>query len=154
MSLSLNQEASTSSFLPCKPPSSSTHKGGVRRANFVKVHLWVGAWNKQVNELVAHSCPTFCNPMASILLGSSVHGILQASILEWAANPVYRRSSWPRGWPLISCTAGGLCTIWATGEAREVSSQSNLNTVLQSPLLLLTAPAFWSLCLPVINAFL
>ena len=31
------------------------------------------------------SCPTICNPMDSRLPGSSVHGILQARILEWVA---------------------------------------------------------------------
>ena len=30
------------------------------------------------------------------LSGSSVHGILQARILEWVAIPFFRRSSWPR----------------------------------------------------------
>ena len=32
--------------------------------------------------LVTQSCPTLCNPMDCSLLGSSVHGILQARILE------------------------------------------------------------------------
>ena len=41
--------------------------------------------------LVAQSCPTLCWTVAC--LGSSVHGILQARILEWVAI------SW---WPLIS----------------------------------------------------
>ena len=31
------------------------------------------------------SCPTLCNPMDSSPPGSSVHGILQARVLEWAA---------------------------------------------------------------------
>ena len=35
--------------------------------------------------LVSESCPPLCNPMDYSLLGSSVHGILQASILEWVA---------------------------------------------------------------------
>ena len=33
------------------------------------------------------SCPTLCHPMDSCLPGSSVHGILQARILEWVAMP-------------------------------------------------------------------
>ena len=37
--------------------------------------------------LVAQSCPTLCDPMDCSLLGSSVHGILQARILEWVAFP-------------------------------------------------------------------
>ena len=37
--------------------------------------------------LVAKSCPTLCNPMYCSLPGSSVHGILQARILDWIAIP-------------------------------------------------------------------
>ena len=34
---------------------------------------------------VAQSCPTLSNPMDYSLPGSSVHGILQARVLEWGA---------------------------------------------------------------------
>ena len=34
---------------------------------------------------VAQSCPTLLDPMDCSLPGSSVHGILQARILEWVA---------------------------------------------------------------------
>ena len=34
---------------------------------------------------VAQSCPTLCDPVDCSLPGSSVHGILQARILEWVA---------------------------------------------------------------------
>ena len=43
---------------------------------------------------VAQSCLTLCDPMD--LPGSSVHGILQARILEWVAISFSRRSSRPR----------------------------------------------------------
>ena len=32
---------------------------------------------------VAQACPTLCDPMDCSLPGSSVHGILQAGVLEW-----------------------------------------------------------------------
>ena len=35
---------------------------------------------------VAQSCPTLCDPMGCSLPGSSVHGILQARVLEWGAT--------------------------------------------------------------------
>ena len=35
--------------------------------------------------LVTQSCVTLCYPMDCSLPGSSVHGILQARILEWVA---------------------------------------------------------------------
>ena len=50
------------------------------------------------------------------LPGSSVHGILQARILEWVAIPFSRRSSWPRDWPQVSHIAGEFFTTWATRE--------------------------------------
>ena len=52
--------------------------------------------------LVAQLCPTLCDLMDCILSGSSVHGILQARILQWVAIPFYRGSSWPsdRTWIL------------------------------------------------------
>ena len=50
--------------------------------------------------------------------GSSVHGILQARILEWVAIPFSRRSSWPRDPTWVSCIAGRFFTIWATRGAR------------------------------------
>ena len=40
---------------------------------------------------VAQSCPTLCNPV-----DYTVHGILQARILEWVAVPFFRGSSQPR----------------------------------------------------------
>ena len=49
--------------------------------------------------------------------GSSVHGILQARILEWVAIPFSRGSSQPRDWTQISHIAGRSFTIWATREA-------------------------------------
>ena len=41
---------------------------------------------------VGKSCPTLCDPMDYSLSGPSVHGILQARILEWVAVPFDRVS--------------------------------------------------------------
>ena len=41
------------------------------------------------------SCPTLCDPLDCSLPGFSVHGILQAGILGWAALPFSRVSSQP-----------------------------------------------------------
>ena len=46
--------------------------------------------------LVSQSWPTLCNPRDCSPPGSSVHGILQARILEWIAIPFSRGSSHPR----------------------------------------------------------
>ena len=44
---------------------------------------------------VTQSCLTLCSPIDCSLLGSSVHGDLQASILEWVAMLSSRGSSQP-----------------------------------------------------------
>ena len=56
--------------------------------------------------LVTQSCPTLCNPMDYSLPRSSVHGILQARILEWVAMYSSRGSSQPRNQTGVSCIAG------------------------------------------------
>jgi len=43
--------------------------------------------------------------------GSSVHGILQAKIVEWVAIPFSGGSSWPRDYTQVSCIAGRFFTI-------------------------------------------
>ena len=73
------------------------------------------------------SCLTLCDPMGCSPPGSSVHGILQAGIPEWAAISSSRRSSWPRKWTHISCLLH--CTQilyhWAIREAPDFRFRYN-----------------------------
>ena len=71
----------------------------------------------EVKPLVTQSCLTLCDPMDCSLLGSSVHGIFQARILEWVAISFSRGSSNTREWTWVSRIAGRFFTIWATREA-------------------------------------
>ena len=48
------------------------------------------------------SCPTLCDPMDCSLPGSSVHGVLQAGILEWVAVSSSGGSFQPRSRTRIS----------------------------------------------------
>ena len=66
---------------------------------------------------VAPSCLTLCDPM-----DYTVHGILQARILEWVAFSFSRGSSKPRDHTQVSHIAGGFFTCWATGEALALGS--------------------------------
>ena len=50
--------------------------------------------------------------------GYTVHGILQARILEWVAFPFFRGSSQPRDQTQVSGIAAGFLTSWATREAQ------------------------------------
>ena len=58
--------------------------------------------------LVAQSCPTLCDLMDCNPPGSSVHGILQARILEWVAVSFSRGSSQLGVCTRVSCIAGGV----------------------------------------------
>ena len=62
-------------------------------------------------------CLILCNPLDYNLPGSSVHGILQARILEWGAIPFSKGSSQPRNRTRVSCIVGTFFTIWAIREA-------------------------------------
>ena len=66
--------------------------------------------------IVAQSCLTLCNPMDYSPPGSSVHGILQAKILEWVAISFSRGSSQPRNRTHISFIGRQILYHWATGE--------------------------------------
>ena len=55
--------------------------------------------------------PIHCSPP-----GYSVHGILQARILEWVVIPFSKGFSQPRDWTWVSHIAGRFFTIWATRE--------------------------------------
>ena len=65
-----------------------------------------------------HSCPTLCDPMDYSPPGSSVHGILQARVLEWVAISFSRGSSPPRDQTRVSLIAGKFITDSATREAQ------------------------------------
>ena len=58
--------------------------------------------------LVAQSCLTVCGPMDCSPSGSSVHGILQATILEHVAILFSSGSSQPRDQTQVSSTADSL----------------------------------------------
>ena len=51
----------------------------------VGCHFLLQCMKVKSESEVAQSCPTLCYPMDCSLPGSSVHGILQARVLEWGA---------------------------------------------------------------------
>ena len=56
---------------------------------------------RKVKVKVAQSCPTLCDPM-----NYTVHGILQARILEWVAFPFSKGSSQTRDQTQVLHNAG------------------------------------------------
>ena len=69
--------------------------------------------------VVTQLCPILCDPVYCSPPGTSVHGILQARILEWVAISFFRGSSWPKDRTWVSRTTGRCFTLWATREAQE-----------------------------------
>ena len=63
----------------------------------------------------------------------TVHGILQARILEWVAFPFPRGSSQPRDQTQVSPIAGEFFTSWATREAQEYWSGSPIPSPVDPP---------------------
>ena len=86
-------------YSPKLSRSSKTRK--VWKKPFQRRSLW--NHNGCVHAKSLQSCLTPCNPTDCNLPGSSIHGILQARILEWVAMPYSRGSSRPRDWTCISC---------------------------------------------------
>ena len=64
--------------------------------------------------------PTLCNSMDCSLPGSSVHGILQARILEWIAMPSSRGSTPLKDWTQVSCIADSFFTTTASWEVLNI----------------------------------
>ena len=65
---------------------------GTKRVSFLSIMINSG----KVKVLVAQLCLALCDPMDYSPLGSSVHGLLQARILEWDAISSSRGLSQPR----------------------------------------------------------
>ena len=71
-------------------------------------NAWFSPWHHILTcyccccYLVAQVCPTLCDPMDCSPPGSSVHGVLQARVLEWVASSFSRRSS-QRNQTSVSC---------------------------------------------------
>ena len=65
------------------------------RTRWVKPKL-ASPWTEVSSRICAQSCSTLCDPT-----DYTIHGILQARILEWVAVPFSRRSSQPRDWTQV-----------------------------------------------------
>ena len=102
-------------IIPKSPPAAWWGRAATARVYGCKL--------KESESEVAESCLTLCDPMDCSLPGSSVHGIFQARVLEWAAISFSKESSRPRDWTWVSRIAGRHFTIWATREAKLSNSQ-------------------------------
>ena len=91
-------------------------------------------FKKKINsgKKVAQSCPTLCDLMACSLPGSSVHGILQARILERIAIPFSRRIFPTQGLNpgLLHCRQIPYCLSYQGSPPIYFKMENNCSTVL------------------------
>ena len=73
------------------PPHSINSVPLLYRLSRIGHQLWGQRWTGAAAAKSFQSCPTLCDPMDSSPPGSSVHGILQARILEWVAVSFSKR---------------------------------------------------------------
>ena len=85
---------------------------------YIYIHIYIHTYIyiKESESEVAQSCLTLCNPVDCSPPGFSVHGILQARILEWVAISFSRRSSRPKYWTQGHRIVGRRFIVWATRE--------------------------------------
>ena len=85
-----------------------------RKIKIVIIKLWQKAImkGKERKMEVVQSCLTLCDPVDCSLPGFSIHGILQARILEWVVISFSRGSSRLRDRTPVSCIAGRCFTLW------------------------------------------
>ena len=79
-------------FLGSKITTDGDCSHEIKRCLFLGRKAMINLERKKEGE-VTQSCLTLCDPMDCSLPGSSVHGILQATILEWVAISFSRGSS-------------------------------------------------------------
>ena len=101
METNQGQEKNSSSFIEWRPPETTT---GTHAVDFSTCSFW-GSKTKTavcVCTLSCFSCFQLFDPVDCSLIGSCVHGILQARILEWVAMPSSRGSSRPKDQTQVS----------------------------------------------------
>ena len=67
---------------------------GIKKKTLNELEIFVG-WISYLTDYTKslQSCPTVCDPMDCSWSGSSVHGILQARMVDWVAISSFKGSS-------------------------------------------------------------
>ena len=87
---------------------------------FAREPIWANRYKDQMALLILcilMSCSTLYESMDHSPSGSSVHGIIQARILEWVAISFSRGYSQPMDQTCVSCIGRQILYYWATYKA-------------------------------------
>ena len=134
--LTLEQHIQVSQLLPTeptgrlfpKPPTFHPFSSAIScDLSFLEDAIIFSGKNKYAAQSISQVW-LFCDPMDCSPPGSSVHGILQARVLEWVAMPFSKGSSWCSDRSHVSCISRWILYHRATWEAQEqISSTLNDN---------------------------
>ena len=126
-----NEETPELLIQPWQPRGNCTRKDDILHIKYI-LHC--------VHPKSIQSCSTLCDPTDRSPPGSSVHGILQARVLEWVAILFSRGSSRPKDWSRV-CSVSCVHKFFTTSAAWEAlhSAQSQLSCFLS--LILVNAPS-------------
>ena len=121
-------------------PSRISRRGGLFTECGLKARHCERPWTdafvwekkKKVQVLVTQSCMTLCSSIDYSSPGSSVHGVLQARILEQVAISFSRGSSQARDRTQVSWIVGRRFTIWPPGKKTQ-NSPTNYTTCRLNP---------------------
>ena len=110
-----------------KSPASSALAGRffTTEPPVIPLIVWM-PWHVKLYAKLLQSYPTLCDPLDCNPPGSSVHGILQARILEWVVMPSSRGPSQPRDWTHVSyvfCIGRQIlyhCTTWDAAQITNI----------------------------------
>ena len=83
----------------CATPETAAHQASrpwdsPGKNTGVGCHFLLQCMKVKSESEIAQSCPSLCDPMDCRLPGSSVHGILQARVLEWGAIAFSIKKNW------------------------------------------------------------
>ena len=98
---------------------------------------------------VAQSCPTLCDPMDCSLPGCSLHGILQARVLEWVAITFSRGSFPPKNRTQVSHIISRRFTIF---QLRSQGQHLFTSCFVQQSKFLFTLKLHWVFCYLILRA--
>ena len=93
-------------IIPCMVPRCFTSEWVL----FANSQLTIRYSNGEIKSVSRSVVSDSLRPHGLSPPGSSVHGILQARILEWVAIPFSRGSSWSRDQTQVSCIVGRFFT--------------------------------------------
>ena len=115
----------------------------------VGCHFLLHCMKVKSKSEVAQSCPTLSDPMDCSLLGSSIHGIFQATVLEWGAiafscwkDLIWKKAVRPRNKGKFCLKNWELCSVLSMLSLRWLLQKEIQKNILQVIVFLFSSSIF------------